>query len=336
MAIKRTIRRNSEINNILLSDAFDEYIAEKNARGLAEPTINNYCYSFSKFSEFIGNKNTGSSINVGVIYKWITSMKDENVKYTSINHYLREIRTFLYWCMNEDRQYVEPFKIELQKGQEEIIKVYSEDEQKALLEKPRNKNDFTEARTYTIVNFVLDSGSRAATICNVKLEDVDLTNKQIVLTHTKNKKAQILPISSVFETTLKDYIRTWRRNADPTDYLFCNQGEEKLTTNALRISFGRYCKAREVTKTSIHGLRHSFAKGYIKNNGSSFKLQKILGHSTLDMTRKYVNLFTDDLQEDFDIYSPLGNLKKGLNRTKTIKRTGKETAQERKYIEYDS
>ena len=42
------------------------------------------------------------------------------------------------------------------------------------------------------------------------------------------------------------------------------------------------------------------------------QLQAILGHSTLDMTRKYINLYGNDIQRDFDRLNPLNNiLKKG-------------------------
>ena len=47
----------------------------------------------------------------------------------------------------------------------------------------------------------------------------------------------------------------------------------------------------------------------------------MLGHSTLDMTRKYVNLFNEDIKEDFDSYNPLDNLKKGAKRRQAVKRS---------------
>jgi integrase/recombinase XerD len=36
---------------------------------------------------------------------------------------------------------------------------------------------------------------------------------------------------------------------------------------------------------------------YLRHGGSVFHLQKALGHSSLEMTRKYANLLTDDLQQ---------------------------------------
>ena len=67
---------------------------------------------------------------------------------------------------------------------------------------------------------------------------------------------------------------------------------------------------------------YAFARGWIKNNGNTFALQKMLGHSTLDMTRKYVNLFNEDIKEDFDSYNPLDNLKKCAKRRQAVRRNG--------------
>jgi integrase/recombinase XerD len=200
------------------------------------------------------------------------------------------------------------------------LKIFTDEEIDLLLDKPKSRDSFTDWRTWTIISWVLATGNRAATICEVKMGDVDYKSKEIHLRHTKNKKAQTIPLSSSLEVCLKEYIRIWRKEAGAEEWLFPNVGEEQLTTNALRHSFSRYCAARGVDKSNIHGLRHSFARAWIRNNGSTFQLQKILGHSTLEMTRRYVRLFSEDLKQDFDKFSPLDNIKKNSKRTKTISR----------------
>jgi len=58
-------------------------------------------------------------------------------------------------------------------------------------------------------------------------------------------------------------------------------------------------------KTGVHLFRHTFAKKWIQNGGNIFSLQKILGHSSLDMVKEYVSLFSEDIRHDYDKYNPL-------------------------------
>lgn len=324
MGIKRAIKKSTGYDLIPLAQAFDEFATEKEAKNLSPATLRNYYQSYEMWYKFNGfdEETTTDAIKTTHIYKWVNTLKLNGVKPTSINHYLRDLRAFLYWMMDSDRQYINPpFKITLVEGQEEQMKMFTDDELSALLEKPRKSDSFTTWRMWAIVNWVLGTGNRASTICDVKLSDINYSKKEIALGHTKNKKAQIIPLSSSLETVIKEYIRMWRKDADVNAWLFPNIGEEKLSTNALRHSFQKYCKDREVEKTNIHGLRHNFAKGWVRNNGNMFALQKILGHSSLDMTRKYVRMFAEDIKEDFDKFSPLDTIKRAARRTQQVKKT---------------
>lgn len=321
MGIKRTVKRSADAYKVSLDEAFTEYIAEKSAHSLSKATIKNYEQSYNYLFEINGydRKTLAEEVNQQAIYKLINTFKGNGVSASSINHYIRDVRTFLYWCMDSTRGYINPpFKIKEIEKQEEPMKLFSDDELEALLERPSKRDNFAQWRTWAIVNWVLGTGNREATICEIKIEDINFEDKSIMLRHTKNKKAQIIPLSSSLATCMKEYIRIWRRDLPSDAWLFPNIGNDKLTPNALRHSFATYCKGRDVEKTSIHGLRHNFAKGYIKNGGKPFLLQRILGHSTLAMTRRYVALFSEDLKEDFDSFAPLDNIKKNAKRTKKV------------------
>ena len=87
------------------------------------------------------------------------------------------------------------------KGEETIKETYTDRELEALLKKPDiRKCTFAEYRNWVIVNFLLNSGSRAATIRAILIRDVDLENSLVYYRHTKNRKAQVIPLCSFFST----------------------------------------------------------------------------------------------------------------------------------------
>ena len=323
--VKRTIKRSVDSEYMAIDDAFREFIYEKEVvRGLSPATIRSYQDTYNLFMRYFGfnESTTIDELDKHKFFQWMNDMSNRGVKHTSINHYLRDMRTFCNWCMDEERRYIEePFKLEMKKGQDEGYKMFNDEEVELLLEKPRRNDNFITWRTWAIVNWVLATGNRAATITHIQIGDIDFKKKEIDLSrHTKNKKSQIIALSSSLETAIKEYIRIWRKDAPKSAYLFCNIGEEYMTTNALRQAFGRYCKARGVDRTNIHGLRHTFALNWIKNGGDTFVLQHILGHSTLDMTKNYVKITTSVMAKDFDKFNPLDNIKRSAKRTHSVRR----------------
>lgn len=116
---------------------------------------------------------------------------------------------------------------------------------------------------------------------------------------------------------LQEYLQF--RKGEPQDYLFCNKYSGKLTDNALENSIRKYNLRHGVNKTSIHLFRHTFAKKWILAGGDIFRLQKLLGHSSMDIVRNYVNMFRDGLNIDFDKFNPLEQLNPNLNTIKLRK-----------------
>lgn len=324
MAITRKIQRTAAVGSITLGEAFTEFYTEKEAKNLSASTLRNYQQSYEYFLEFnsLTPESNVSEVQQSFFFKWTNTMKLEGVKPVSINHYLRDCRAFFYWCMDSAREYLPYFKIEMIKEQEEPPKTFNDDEIKALLVKPDIKYaDFTEWRTWAIVSWILATGNRGATVCEVQIGDIDFKAHEITLRHTKNKKAQRLPLSSSLATVLKEYIRLWRKDCPSNDWLFPNIGAEQLSTNALRHSFARYCESRGIERTNIHGLRHTFAKNWIKNGGNQFALQNILGHSNIEMTRRYVKLCTEDLKEDYENFATLDTVKASAARAHKVTRS---------------
>lgn len=321
MGVKRKITKATRVE-MTIEDAREEYIEEKKSLNKSYATIKSIEFSLDKWIKFLTAKGFDlecKSITDQYVQAFQSFFLSESMKAITLNHYLRDIRGFVYWCT--EHEYIpKGFKIKQITQQEVIKETYSDDEIRALIKKPNKYANFVEWRSWAVVNWILATGHRAATVCEIKLGDINYGKREIYVRQTKTNKAYITPLSPALTTVIKEYVRTWRIKASDDDYLFCNVGEEQLTVNALKHSITKYNHSRGVDKISVHAFRHTFAKNWIRNTGDVFRLQKLLGHSSLDMTRAYVNMFSEDLKEGFEEHNPLDVLKKGQSRMQTIKR----------------
>lgn len=319
MGIKRTVKRKSADNpTVTIGEAYANFVTEKQAKGLVAATLRNYEQSLNYFKNHCGfNDDTNVAlVTRELVIQWINAMRENELSSAAINHYLRDCRAFFYWCMHDDRKYIEPFSVETVRAQEAKKKTYTKDDLKRLLAKPKDENDFVEWRTWAIVNLAYDMGARCGTITEIQLQDVNLQKRTIYLRHTKNKSLSHATISSQCAKVLKTFINDFRSDAADADYLFCNYGNEQLSYNALAHSYTRYCKNRGVEKHSLHSVRHTFATALAENtNGDMVKVQKALGHSSIDMARKYIDIANISMG-NYDDISPLAKVKDKRGRPK--------------------
>jgi integrase/recombinase XerD len=163
------------------------------------------------------------------------------------------------------------------------------------------------------VNFLINSGCRAGTIRNIQNRDVSLPDKRVIYRHTKTGKLQSVPLCSQMAKILSEYMGI--RGGAPEDYLFCTVYGEMMSENALSCAIKKYNHRRGVSRTSIHLFRHTFARKFLVDcGGDALILQKLLGHSTLAMTKHYCAIYDTDISDSFDSFSPLAQLTKEKTR----------------------
>jgi len=306
---------------ITLQKAFEDFICEKKVLKLSEATVQAYENRFKDFSKFFPADNLCADVTSTTIFRYIEFLQTRNpdIKATSINANLRHLRAIFYNFM--EAGYTKKFTIKMLKCEKELIEVYSEAELEKLLKKPDIKNcSFAEYRDWVMVCYFLGTGNRLSTVCNLAIKDVDFDNHEVSLRKVKNKKPYTIPLSSTLEKTLMEYLKV--RKGQPDDYLFCNKYGEQMQRTSMGSVIYRYNHSRGVIKTSIHLFRHTFAKNWILNGGDPFRLQAILGHSTMAMVNEYVNMFGKDLHRDFDTFNPLEKMK-GLMGERTAIKVGK-------------
>ena len=296
-----------------IEETFADFMISRKTKGLAEKTLQSYQSQFQAVARHMDVKMDIAMLQKADLDAMIISMRDASLSPNSINSYTRTLKSFFSWC---NEQGITRLNIPLYKAEETVKETYSDAELAALLKKPDiRKATFAEYRDWVIINFLLNCGSRAATVRAIQIRDVDLDGGMVFYRHTKNRKAQVIPLCSAMVAILREYLR--HRGGEAADYLFCTETGSQLTENGLRQSIARYNTRRGVQKTSIHLFRHTFARKYLIDcGGDAFTLQKLLGHSTLAMTKHYCAIFDADLTKNYDNFSPLAQMKSNSTRIK--------------------
>jgi integrase/recombinase XerD len=237
-------------------------------------------------------------------------MKDvKGAKIVSINTKLRAIRSFFNFLHKEGHIKNNPVKdIKLLKERKHAVATFSKEQLADLFKQPDLKT-FTGIRDYATLSLLLETGIRANECVSLTLADIHFSDSNILIRNAKGHKERMVPIQSTMKNLLKKYIAI--RGTVETDALFITIDETPLTKRQLQNRITQYGKKANIkdVRCSCHTFRHTFAKMSVKNGAGIFELQQILGHTSFEMVKVYVNLYSDDVKNKHRDFSPLKNLK---------------------------
>jgi integrase/recombinase XerC/integrase/recombinase XerD len=132
----------------------------------------------------------------------------------------------------------------------------------------------------------------------------------------KGAKERVVPVGGLGQKVLWRYVFHFRPEPinDTNNYLFLTLDGKKLESNAIKLFLKRWGKKAGVPRLHAHLCRHTYATDFlIYNCGDVFRLQQILGHTTLEMVRKYVHYASAHTLIQDNVTSPIDRMNiKGL------------------------
>lgn len=142
---------------------------------------------------------------------------------------------------------------------------------------------------------LLDTGCRAAEFLALDIGDVDLAAGVVTIRHGKGDKRRTVFLGAKSRRELGRYLR---RRGNPSDGpLWCTLGGTRLTYAGLRQIVRRRAEAAGVAVPSLHSFRRANALLTLRGGGDLVSVSKLLGHSDLGVTRRYLKLEISDLAE---------------------------------------
>lgn len=316
-------------NSNTLNELFGIYIFAKDAEGLAKSTMKNKVYYFKTFADYLSKNHSivfAHEVTSDNIRELIHHLRNDHIKHINndcvkdeykvkgvstayINSILRHMKAFYNFLLEENYIDENPFKKIKQLRETNEVDSLTKDHIKILLKQP-DQRTYAGFRDYVMMYLLLDTGMRIGEAISLKTSDIDFKTNVIELRSetTKSRKTRYVPISQKTNRLLRELIA--ETDEFGTNFIFTtvygNQIESSRFRQRLK-SYGTSAGIKNI-RVSPHTFRHTFAKYYLLNNGDVMTLQKILGHSSIEMVRKYVNMTHKDILEQHNKFSPMNNL----------------------------
>lgn len=232
---------------------------------------------------------------------FLNSLIQSGLKPKSVNNVFVLLRQIFKYAL--EQQMISKNSLRMVRKVEEpekSIKFYTKEEIAALL------NANVNEPIYQVLVFALNCGARISEIAGLKFDCLDFGSRKITIKRiiarmsglqefTKTKQIRIIPMNDAVYEVLK----AQHDAKNGQGYVFTNRfGDFINPDHYSSVEFRRALAKANVEKIlGFHSLRHSFASHYMINNGNVFNLQKLLGHTNIKTTMRYIHLSPDHLLE---------------------------------------
>jgi len=227
----------------------------------------------------------------------------------TVANFVRQVKSMLKWAAEDELTYSDYVDantikhITVPRRDEIVIETLSDQHIRALLAACKGEeNDFMRARGKMIVILLYSTGIRASELVHLRLEHLTLDPGAgyLMIRCGKSRKDRRVPISESCSRRLQDYCRTWRANVPASAPVFPSRsgtprhalsaGTESLTVAGLQQMLKRLAARAGITdrRVSPHNFRHSFSANFMRDGGEIWTLQRLLGHSSTNITERYI------------------------------------------------
>ncbi len=265
--------------------AFRDYLeGEKKSKN----TVEQYTRYAGQFLRFVKKK--VEDITPGDVrrYKIYISTRKRYSK-NSIYLALKAVTSYLKFRGREDLAK----EIKAPKRPKQMPKYLTEDEVRRLLDAAKGN-----PRDYAILSLLAYSGLRVSELCNLRVEDVDLSERVVYVHSGKGDKDRIVVISEKAAEAIEAYLL---QRDDEMEYLFSSRKSEKISRVQVFRIVREYAERAEIKKkVTPHVLRHTLATTMLKRGVDIRFIQQFLGHSSVATTQIYTHVDDETLRRVYD------------------------------------
>ncbi|WP_298008903.1 tyrosine-type recombinase/integrase [uncultured Anaerolinea sp.] len=284
--------------NMPLTEAYDDFILSRKAMNCSAKTIQTYTCVLGRFVRWLNNHGiqSVSQVTNRHVRQFLSEVQG---KPWTLNGYGRAIRTLVRFWYREG-YLSKSIEVPVPSVPKQKLPVLSTDQIRTIL-------SVCTLKERVIFTFMLDSGLRRQEVCNLNIGDINLRTGVIRVVQGKGKKDRIAVIGMNTQKLMSEYLKKLPCVSEDTP-LFTSALGERFTGDGLQSFFERLSK-KVGFKVTAHMVRRTFATLCLRLGMDMVSLQTLLGHSSLETTRRYIQLIEDDLLEAHRKSSPIDRLR---------------------------
>ena len=272
----------------------EQYLRDQYRRGCRPSTVGHTYRTVNSFLSFL--RNTGKTHLEEITRKdleaFIEHEQDRSLKASTVRTRVRILNAFLRFLIEGDviRSDVLAKRMII-KVPDTLPRAMDHDDVKQLL------CVIKEIRDRAMILVLLRTGMRIGELLNTLVSEVNLKERKIEIYEAeKNRLGRVVYLSDDARDALKAWLK--KRDSDKA-FLFYAQGRERMSYGAARMRFKKYLDKASLSHKgyTLHSLRHTFATELLNAGMRLECLQQLLGHSSVEMTRRYARL-TDKTREE--------------------------------------
>lgn len=159
----------------------------------------------------------------------------------------------------------------------------------------------------TLFILMFATGMRVSEACSLQVVDVERDRKIIQIRNGKGAKDRITMLSPSLMEELDLHFKEY----NPEKWVFAgDKPDQHITTRSAQRAFTIALEKSSVTKlVSSHNFRHTFATRVIEMGNDVYRLQMLMGHSSVRTTSRYIHMSNHSALE---VESPYEKLKRDL------------------------
>ena len=276
-----------------LTKGLERFLSHLKGQGRSRNTIIAYQNDIQQLIDFLKDNKITTLDNISP--KNIEEFKKylfQEQKYTNktVSRKLNSVKSFFRFLVNNRVIKKDPAaNISHPKIEIKPPRILSSLEYRALRDACRD-----DARTYAIVELMLQAGLRISEVANLELDDIN--EDKLTIRPYESHPGRVVPLNKSAREAIKRYLEE-RPKGKRNRHLFITKNGRPLLVRNIRNSINRYFKIAEIKNTYVNNLRDTFIVNQLEAGIPLNVISKIIGHKRVSSTEKYLALVKNRNEE---------------------------------------